>query len=75
MGPEGMSVDPPITNTTSQPRYGYLSRNSNNFVFILVIWINIRETKTAMLSASLVTMAWHILRLRMEMTASRYERR
>jgi hypothetical protein len=36
----------------------------------LVIWINIRERKIAALSGSLNTIAWHILRLQMEMTAS-----
>jgi hypothetical protein len=43
----------------------------------LVRWINKTEdnyisNEKPMLSGSLVTMAWHVLRLQMEETASRY---
>lgn len=33
MGPEGMAVDPPTTNTAPQTRFGIPSRTRNNFVF------------------------------------------
>jgi hypothetical protein len=34
MGPEGMSVDPPV-NTSAQPRYGFFSGPKNYFLFFL----------------------------------------